>query len=104
MRMLSHVSELPCLTLPIRLVCPLADGKQQNKIAAVGSTKRLRWSHNDILRLVRYLSSGVLPSRQSIMLGTVLAHLLRRCTRLLMVLPSRQQSACDFYFYHGLDG
>ena len=27
MRMLSHVSELPCLTLPIRLVCPLADGK-----------------------------------------------------------------------------
>ena len=27
----------------------LADGKLQNKIAAVGSTKRLRWSHNDIL-------------------------------------------------------
>ena len=27
MRMLSHVSELPCLTLPIRLVCPQADGK-----------------------------------------------------------------------------
>ena len=27
MRMLSHVSELPCLTLPIRLVCPLADRK-----------------------------------------------------------------------------
>ena len=27
MRMVSHVSELPCLTLPIRLVCPLADGK-----------------------------------------------------------------------------
>ena len=25
--------------------------------------------------------------------GTILAHLLRRCTRLLMVLPSRQQSA-----------
>ena len=22
MRMLSHVSELPCLTIPIRLVCP----------------------------------------------------------------------------------
>ena len=35
---------------------------------------------------------------------TILAHLLRRCTRLLMVLPSRQLSACDFYFYHGLDG
>ena len=27
MRMLIHVSELPCLTLPIRLVCPLADRK-----------------------------------------------------------------------------
>ena len=25
----------------------------ENKIAAVGSTKRLPWSHNDILRLVR---------------------------------------------------
>ena len=27
MRMLSHVSELPCLTIHICLVCPLADGK-----------------------------------------------------------------------------
>ena len=27
MRMLIHVSKLPCLTLPIRLVCPLADRK-----------------------------------------------------------------------------
>ena len=27
MRMLSHVSELPCLTIPIRLVCPREDGK-----------------------------------------------------------------------------
>ena len=27
MRMVIHVSKLPCLTLPIRLVCPLADGK-----------------------------------------------------------------------------
>ena len=27
MRMLSHVSTLPCLTLPIRLVCPEADRK-----------------------------------------------------------------------------
>ena len=39
-------------------------------------------------------SSGVLPSRQSIERRSILAHLLRRCTRLLMVLPSRQQSAC----------
>ena len=39
MRMLSHESELPCLTLHIRLVCPQADGKPQNKIAALGSTK-----------------------------------------------------------------
>ena len=27
MRMLSHVSELPCLITPICLVCPMADGK-----------------------------------------------------------------------------
>ena len=27
MRMLSHASELPCLTPPIRLACPLADRK-----------------------------------------------------------------------------
>ena len=27
MRMLSQVSELPCLTIPIRLVCPQADRK-----------------------------------------------------------------------------
>ena len=27
MRMVSHVSELPCLTLHTRLVCPQADGK-----------------------------------------------------------------------------
>ena len=39
MRMLIHVSELPCLTIPTCLVCPLADGKHQNKIAAEGSTK-----------------------------------------------------------------
>ena len=33
------------------------------------------------------------PPDISIECGTILAHLLRRCTRLLMVLPSRQQSA-----------
>ena len=53
MRMLIHVSELPCLTLPIRLVCPAGrQEKPQNKIAAVGSKKKLPWSHNNILRLV----------------------------------------------------
>ena len=39
MRMLSHESELPRLAIPIRLVCPQADRKRQNKIAAQGSTK-----------------------------------------------------------------
>ena len=46
MRMLSHVSELPCLTLLIRLVCPLADRKPskqnscrwQYKIGSPGAT------------------------------------------------------------------
>ncbi|MCI7081851.1 MAG: hypothetical protein MR951_03115 [Paraprevotella sp.] len=63
---------------------------------------RLPWSHNDILRLVEAPppSSGVLPSRQSIGCVYILAHLLRRCTRLLMVLPSRQQSAmCSLVSY-----
>ena len=46
-----------------------------------------------LLKRLTSPSSGVLPSRQSIECGTILAHLLRRCTRLLMVLPSRQQSA-----------
>ncbi|MDY3821259.1 MAG: hypothetical protein SOZ86_08155 [Bacteroidaceae bacterium] len=57
---------------------------------------RLPWSHNDILRLVERLRSRPLaycPPGISIECGTILAHLLRRCTRLLMVLPSRQQSA-----------
>ena len=46
------------------------------------------------------LSSSVLPSRQSIECRSILAHLLRRCTRLLNVLPSRQQSAmCSLVSY-----
>ena len=39
MRMLSHESKLPCPTIHIRLVCPLADGKATKQIAALGSTK-----------------------------------------------------------------
>ena len=56
----------------------------------------------DTIRLIRpirpirgrkkNLSCGVLPSRQSMVCFDILAHLLRRCTRLLMVLPSRQRS------------
>ena len=46
------------------------------------------------------LSSGVLPSRQQYHIGTILARLLRRCTRLLMVLPSRQRSdMCSLVSY-----
>ena len=46
------------------------------------------------------LSSGVLPSRQQYHIGTILAHFRCRCTRLLMVLPSRQQSAiCHLLSY-----
>ena len=46
-----------------------------------------------LLKRLTSPSSGVLPSRQGVECGTILAHLLHRCTRLLMVLPSRQQSA-----------
>ena len=84
----TRLGSSPTLQLP---VLPAGPSKPPvNKIAADGSKKRLPWSHNNILRLVRYPSSGVLPSRQSIDCRTILAHLLRRCTRLLMVLPSRQ--------------
>ena len=81
--------------MPQLPVLPAGPSKPpENKIAAVGSKKRLPWSHNNILAWWGYLSSGVLPSRQSMVYRTILAHLLRRCTRLLMVLPSRQRSAC----------
>ena len=49
--------------------------------------------HRKAIDKDKHLSCGVLPSRQSIECVYILAHLLRRCTRLLMVLPSRQQSA-----------
>ena len=40
------------------------------------------------------------PPGSSIECGSILAHLLRRCTRLLMVLPSRQQSVmCSLVSY-----
>ena len=51
--------------MPQLSVLPAGPSKPpENKITAVGSTKRLPWSHNNILRLVRYPSCGVLPSRQ----------------------------------------
>ena len=51
--------------MPQLPVLPAGPSKPpENKITAVGSTKRLPWSHNNILRLVRYPSCGVLPSRQ----------------------------------------
>ena len=48
--------------------------------------------HRKAINNDKHLSSGVLPSRQSMVYRTNLAHLLRWCTRLLNVLPSRQQS------------
>ena len=60
-----HPCKQACLTEPPHPSgLPLADGKPQSKIAAVGSTKRLPWSHYDILRLVRgtpVLLISVLP-------------------------------------------
>ena len=49
--------------------------------------------HRKAINIDKHLSCGVLPSRQSVECRTILAHLLRWCARLLMVLPSRQQSA-----------
>ena len=46
-------------------------------------------------------SSGVLPSRQRF---SGVSYIRGRCPRLLRVVPSRHQSACGFYFYHGLFG
>ena len=50
--------------------------------------------HRKAINKDKHPSSGVLPSRQQYGCIDYLAHLLRRCTRLLMVLPSRQRSAC----------
>ena len=44
---------------------------------------------------MRSLSSGVLPSRQRLGGGS---YIRGRCPWLLMVVPSRHQSACGFYF------
>ena len=49
-----HPCKQACLTEPPHPSgLPVADGKPQSKIAAVGNTKRLPWSHNDYPRLVR---------------------------------------------------
>ena len=62
---------------------------------------RLPWSHNDILRLVKApCPLAYCPPGSSIECVYILAHLLRRCTRLLKVLPSRQRSAiCHLVSY-----
>ena len=64
--MFIHTSKLACLNLPICLVCPLADRKPSKQNSCRWQYKRLRWSHNNILRLVKAPppSSDVLPSRQ----------------------------------------
>ena len=49
--------------------------------------------HRKAINKDKHLSCGVLPSRQSMVYRSILAHLLRRCARLLKVLPSRQLSA-----------
>ena len=53
MRMLSQVSELPCLTLPIRLVCPQADRKASKQNSCLWQYKmslrrRLRTVTSDL--------------------------------------------------------
>ena len=43
--------------------------------------------------------------RTALQAAFVVCYLYRgRCPRLLIVVPSRHQSACGFYFYHGLGG
>ena len=92
MRMLSHVSELPWLTLPIRLVCPLADRKASKQNSC-------RWQYKiSLYRRLLTITSDLpgarpaaycLPGRGSrwvISEGVAPGYYL--------VVPSRHQSAC----------
>ena len=50
---------------------------------------------------MRYPSSGVLPSRQHLWYAIYTEGVAPGYD---LVVPSRHRSACDFYFYHGLNG
>ena len=97
MRMLSQVSELPCLTLHIRQVCPQADRK-----ASKQNSCRRQFKMSLQRRLLTVTSD--LPGTCPIAYcppgrGLVMGYLHRgRCPRLLMVVPSRHQSASGLYF------
>ena len=103
MRMLSQVSELPCLTIPIRLVCPQADRKASKQNSCP-------WQYKMSLRRRLLTVTSDLPGACPMAYcppGSICGMLsIPRALppRLLRVVPSRHQSACDFYFYHGLDG
>ena len=67
MRMLSQVSELPCLTIPIRLVCPQADRKASKQNSCPWQYKKAPLEpqrYPSPGERLRPPSSGVLPSRQ----------------------------------------
>ena len=70
MRMLSHVSELPCLTLPIRLVCPLADRKPSKQNSC-------RWQYKKApLEPQRYpLTGGEFPVLWIVSLPRIRRHM-----------------------------
>ena len=101
MRMLSHVSELPCLALPICLVCPQADGKPSKQNSCPWQYRMSL--HRRLLTVTLDLPGAYplayCPPGRCLSLG----YLRGRCPRLLMVVPSRHQSACGLYFYHGFN-
>ena len=66
MRMLSHESKLPCLSIHIRLVCPLADKESHKtkKLPLAVQNEPPSEATDSYLKPMRSLSCGVLPSRQ----------------------------------------
>ena len=67
MRMLIHVSKLPWLTIPIRLVCPLADGKAtkqnsclwQYKMSLLGGYGRLPQTYEEPILWLFFFYHGL---------------------------------------------
>ena len=93
MCMLSQVSELPCLTIPIRQVCPQADRKPTKQNSCP-------WQYKISLQRRLLTVTSDLPGTCPMAYcppgrGLVVCYLYRgRCPRLLRVVPSRHRSAC----------
>ena len=89
MRMLSHVSELPCLTLPICLVCPQADGKASKQNSCLWQYKMsLHGGYGQLPQTCELILTGQMPHVALCCLEcstmSNLVHRRRRCARIVL--------------------